>query len=72
LKKKSSNDIIGGTNGTLSFAVLLRCMGTRESKEDAVGGAKSVEFSVAKFTAIVTLNREYVEVELGLSIGVEG
>jgi hypothetical protein len=47
-------------------------MGTRESKEDAVGGAKSVEFSVAKFTAVVTLNREYVEVELGLSIGVEG
>jgi hypothetical protein len=47
-------------------------MGTRESKEDAVGGAKIVEFSVAKFTAVVTLNREYVEVELGLSIGVEG
>ena len=72
MKEKCANKIIGGTDGTLGFAVLLGGIWPRKTEEDAMGGAKKVKFGVVKLSAIVTLDRKDTEIKLSLSIGVEG
>jgi hypothetical protein len=65
LKEKGPNNIIGGEYGAFGFTVLLRGVGTGVSVEDAMGGTKRIEFAVVKFFAVVTLDGENREVELG-------
>ena len=58
LKKKSANEVISGTNGSLSFAILLGGIGTGETEKNTVLNAKGVNFCVFKLTDIVALDGE--------------
>jgi hypothetical protein len=65
LKEKGPNNIIGGSNGTVGFTVLVRGIGIGVSVEDAMGGTKRIEFAVGKFCSVVTLDGENREGKLG-------
>jgi hypothetical protein len=42
LEEEGTNDIIGGANGAFGLAILLGCIWTGESVDDAVGSAEGV------------------------------
>jgi hypothetical protein len=72
LEEESTDNIVGGTDSSFSFAVLLRCVRTGEAKEGAMLSEEGVNLFVIKFAAIVTLNSEYRKIELSTSIGMKG
>jgi hypothetical protein len=71
LEEEGANDIVGCTNCSLGGAVLLRCIRTRKTKENAVGGAKFIKLGIVKFSAIVTLECRNREIKLSMCIGME-
>jgi hypothetical protein len=67
LKKESSKDVINSMNHSFSFVVLLRSVRTRESKKNTVIVEEIVERGVIEFHTIITLERFYSFIELGLN-----
>jgi hypothetical protein len=57
VKEEGSGDIVSGVNHALGFPILLRCIGTRHTKRNAVGKKECTGGGVVKLTAIVTLYR---------------
>jgi hypothetical protein len=71
VKKKGANTIIQSAKHTLSAAVLLGCIWTREAEDHAIGGQKRAQGVVVKFTAIICLQTGNRAAELSANICME-
>jgi hypothetical protein len=56
LNKERTNNIVRGPDGSLSFAILGRGVGARESQSCAMRREKEAICVIVEFLAIVTLN----------------
>jgi hypothetical protein len=71
VNQQSSDTVISGAQDAFRLAILLRCVGIRESELDAERGQKKVHGIGIILTAIVCLKRENGKAKLSLNIGNE-
>jgi hypothetical protein len=68
LKHECAHDVVEDEHSTLSLAVLLRSVRTREAEGCTIGGQKCVHGGVYELGAIVCLERAYSGAKLSASV----
>ena len=72
MKQQRADAVVKSAEDPLGTAVLLRCVGARETKSGTVRGKKMVSASIVKLFAVVSLEGEDRAPELGSDVGVKG
>jgi hypothetical protein len=56
LEQESANDVVGGADNALGFAILLRGVWARHAKRNTMGKEESTRGGIIKFATVITLD----------------